>query len=117
MPEPTPRNTTVAELPSTATEPTSSTEHLSLTVTVSCNIIYKLPKKPLINPRRSCTARVTVLGLCVCVSVCLFVYDYSRTIHAGYEAAYERYQWLQCYKGMKNNVAETTENKRKSQYT
>ena len=60
-----------------------------------------------INPRRACAARVTVLGLCVCLSVCLFVClsvdDYSRT--TGYEAAYERYQQLQCYKGMKNNVA------------
>ena len=36
----------------------------------------------------------------VCVYVC--VYDYSRT--TGYEAAYERYQQLQCYKGKKNNV-------------
>ena len=68
-----------------------------------------------------CLARVTVLGLCVC----LCVYDYSRT--TGYEAAYERYQQLQCYKGMKNNVAILLkrlrsrgiwrENKRKSQYT
>ena len=33
--------------------------------------------------------RVTALGLCVCVSVCL---DYSRT--TGYEAAYKRYQEL-----------------------
>ena len=24
-----------------------------------------------INPRRTCTAKVTVLGLCVCLSVCL----------------------------------------------
>ena len=39
----------------------------------------------------------------VCLFVCLFVYDYSRT--TGYEAAYERYQQLQCYKGKKNNVA------------
>ena len=38
-----------------------------------------------------------------CVSVCLFVSDYSRT--TGYEAAYERYQQIQCYKGRKNNVA------------
>ena len=53
-----------------------------------------------INPRRACAARV---GLCVCLSVCLSVDDYSRT--TGYEAAYERYQQLQCYKGMKNNVA------------
>ena len=37
----------------------------------------------------------------VCLSVC--VYDYSRT--TGYEAAYERYQQIQCYKGRKNNVA------------
>ena len=43
----------------------------------------------------------------VCVSVCLFVYDYSRT--TGYEAAYERYQPLQCYKGTKcGDFAEKT---------
>ena len=45
-------------------------------------------------------------GLCaVCLSVlsvCLSD-DYSRT--TGYEAAYEQYQQLQCYKGMKINVA------------
>ena len=59
---------------------------------------------PFINPRRACAARVTVVGLCVCLSsVCLCVDDYSRT--TGYEAAYERYQQLQCYKGMKTNVA------------
>ena len=34
----------------------------------------------------------------VCLSVRLSVYDYSRT--TGYEAAYERYQQLQCYKGI-----------------
>ena len=39
----------------------------------------------------------------VCVCVCVCVYDYSRT--TGYEAAYERYQQFQCYKGKKNNVA------------
>ena len=50
-----------------------------------------------VNPRRACAARVVVL--CVCLSV----YDYSRT--TGYEAAHERYQQLQCYKGKKNNVA------------
>ena len=38
----------------------------------------------LINPRRACAARVTVVVLCVCLSVCLFVYYYSRT--TGYEA-------------------------------
>ena len=52
-----------------------------------------------INPRRACAARVTVVVLCVCLSVD----DYSRT--TGYDAAYERYQQLQCYKGKKNNVA------------
>ena len=61
----------------------------------------------IINPRRACAARVIEVGLCVCLfvclSVCLFVDDYSRT--TGYEAAYERYQQLQCYKGMKSNVA------------
>ena len=57
----------------------------------------------IINPRRACAARVTVVGLCVCLSVCLSVDDYSRT--TGYEAAYERYQQLQCYKGMKKHVA------------
>ena len=36
-------------------------------------------------------------------SVCVCVYDYSRT--TGYEAAYELYQQLQCYKGKKINVA------------
>ena len=60
-----------------------------------------------INPRRACAARVTVVVLCVHVSVCLFVClsvsNYSRT--TGYEAAYERYQQIQCYKGKKNNVA------------
>ena len=39
----------------------------------------------------------------VCLCVCLCVYDYSHT--TGYEAAYERYQQLQCYKGFKNYVA------------
>ena len=57
----------------------------------------------IINPPRACAARFTVVGLCVCLSVCLFVDDYSRT--TGYEAAYERYQQLQCYKGMIYNVA------------
>ena len=60
----------------------------------SCRHLYVIT---LINPRRACAARVTVVGLC------LFVDDYSRT--TGYEAAYERYQQLQCYKGMKKNVA------------
>ena len=36
-------------------------------------------------------------------SVRLFVHDYSRT--TGYEAAYERYQHLQCHKGTKIKLA------------
>ena len=39
----------------------------------------------------------------VCLFVCLFVCDNSCT--TDYEAAYERYQQLQCYKGKKNDVA------------
>ena len=33
----------------------------------------------IINPQRACAARVTVLGLCVCVSVCLSVTMFSAT--------------------------------------
>ena len=47
------------------------------------------------------SSRSVCLSVYVCVCVC--VYDYSST--TGYEAAYERYQQLQCYKGKKNNVA------------
>ena len=68
--------------------------HSILCVTVCSGII---------NPRRACAVRVTVVVLCICLFVCLSVYDYSRT--TGYEAAHERYQQLQCYKGKKNNMA------------
>ena len=34
---------------------------------------------PLINPRRACAARVTVLALCVCLSVCLSVTALAAT--------------------------------------
>ena len=40
---------------------------------------------------------LTVLGQCVCLSVCLRLFSDYRL----YGAAYERYQQLQCYKGMK----------------
>ena len=53
----------------------------------------------IINPRRAYAARVTVVVL----SVRLCVQTKSRT--TGYEAAYELYQQLQCYKGRKINVA------------
>ena len=35
---------------------------------------------PFINPRRACASRVTVLGLCVCVSVCVSVTQHL-TLH------------------------------------
>ena len=38
--------------------------------------LYKgmtLFRAPVINPRRACAARVTVLSLCVCVCVCVYV--------------------------------------------
>ena len=35
------------------------------------------------------------------------VHDYSRT--TGYEAAYEQYQQLQCYKGMKSKCGDFAE--------
>jgi len=31
-----------------------------------------------VNPRRACAARVTVLGLCVCLSVCLHLFSSYR---------------------------------------
>ena len=42
-------------------------------------------------------------AIVLCVSVFVCPREYSRT--TGYEAAYERYQQLQCYKGKKKNVA------------
>ena len=45
----------------------------------------------------------SVFCLPLCLSLCLSFDYYSRT--TGYEAAYERYQQLQFYKGKKNNVA------------
>ena len=77
--------------------------------------IYSNHHVSLINPRRACAARVTVVVLCTCLSVCLSVYDYSRT--TGYEAAYERYQHPLCYKGMKKYVTILLKRLRsKSQY-
>ena len=60
-----------------------------------------------INPRRACAARVTVLGLCaclcVCVCVCVCVYAYFSAM--GNEADSEQYQQLQYYKRSKNKMA------------
>ena len=41
----------------------------------------------------------------VCLSVCLSTTILGLQAIYIYEAAYERYQHLQCYKGMKTNVA------------
>ena len=53
-----------------------------------------------INPRHACAAKVTVLGLSVCLSVCLSVHAYSGTT-----AAYKRNQRLQNRKWVKINKA------------
>ena len=42
-----------------------------------CTCVYILCI--LINPRRACAARVTVLALCVCLSVCLSVTALAAT--------------------------------------
>ena len=68
------------------------------------------------NPRRACAARLTVLGL----SVCLSVDAYSGT--TGYEAAYELYKRVQIYEGKRqfscNGCVREIwrENKQKIQY-
>ena len=71
------------------------------------HIVNQKGNMTVINPRRACAARVTVVVLSVCPSVrpsvCLCVQTKSLT--TGYEAAYERYQQLQCHKGLQNNVA------------
>ena len=77
--------------------------YYAYTESASVVSVISPPHSLLINPRRACAARVTVVVLCVCLFVRLFVHDYSRT--TGYEAAYERYQQLQCYKRKKYNVA------------
>ena len=46
-----------------------------------------------INPWRACAARVTVLGLCVCLSVTTFS---DATCN---ETAKKRYQRVQCHTG------------------
>ena len=53
--------------------------------------------------RRPCAPRVTVFGLCVCVCVCVCVYAYFYT--TGKAADDDQYQWLQCYKRLKNKKA------------
>ena len=52
-----------------------------------------------INPWHTCAVRVTVVGLCVCLSVCLSGHGYSGT--TGYGADYEWYKRLQNNKILK----------------
>ena len=59
---------------------------------------YRFKEQGVINPRRACAARVTVVVLCVCVSTTILALQAIL-----YEAAYERYQQLQCYKGKKTS--------------
>ena len=57
----------------------------------------------LFNPRCACAARVTVLGLHVCLlSVCVCVYAYFRATDK--EVDGERYQRHQCYKRLNNKM-------------
>ena len=55
---------------------------------VCCCVFYLF-----INPRRACAARVTVLGLCVCVSVTTF------SAATRNETAKKRYQRVQYHTG------------------
>ena len=42
------------------------------------DIICAVTNRMFINPRRACAARVTVVVLCVCVSVCLRLFSDYR---------------------------------------
>ena len=57
----------------------------------------------LVNPRRACAARVTVLGPQVFLSVCLSVTMFSATTRN--ETTKERYQKVQHYTGLILNLA------------
>ena len=54
------------------------------------------------NPRHACAARVTVLGLCVCLSVCVCC-SFSATVRN--KVAKKRYQQFQHYTGLILNMA------------
>ena len=45
--------------------------------------------------------RVAVVGVCVCLSVCLFVSVDAYSGTTGYKASYARYEWLQNYTNLK----------------
>ena len=51
----------------------------------------------IINPRRACAARVTVVVLSFCLSVCLSVTTSSAATRK--KTANKRYEWVQCHTG------------------
>ena len=46
---------------------------LELVLNICACVGRTSPRVPLINPRRACADRVTVVVSCVCLSVCLYV--------------------------------------------
>ena len=62
---------------------------------------------PIVNPRRACAARVTVLGLSFCpsvrLSICLSVTTFYPATRN--KTAKERYQRAQCHTGFILKVA------------
>ena len=56
-----------------------------------------------INPQRACTARVTVVVLSFCLSVCLSVTTFSAATRN--KTANERYERVQCHTGFILKIA------------
>ena len=59
----------------------------------------------LFNPRCACAARVTVLGLSVCLTVSTLILP----LPVGYDVANERHQRLQNYANLKNKKVDFPE--------
>ena len=57
----------------------------------------------IINPRRACAARVTVVVLSFCLSVCLSVTTFSAATRN--KTANKRYWWVQCHTGFILKIA------------
>ena len=60
-------------------------------------IVHTTHVHAVINPRRACAARVTVLGLSFRLSVCLSVTTFSPATRN--KTAKKRYQRVQCHTG------------------